>query len=81
MKHIKAFENFLNEANDYTIEDFPVGSLVHLDDEVWVVLKTTHKEVIMKPSNNVAKDKYVSVGISFDLPYLNGAVTKIEKKK
>jgi hypothetical protein len=51
-------------------------------DEVWIVVKPGNRgcKVIMAPFNKQAKDRYISMAIDFDLNWLNGAVTKIEKK-
>ena len=78
---MKTFNEFLNESSNFTVEDFPIGAKVHLDDEVWTVVKPGNKggKVFMTPFNKEAKDRYVSIAIEYDLNWLNGAVTKIEK--
>lgn len=83
MSTIKTFESFMNEANNNNFKpsDFPIGTLVHMDDEVWMVVKpgVRGNNVFMTPNNNVAKSKYVSIAIEFDIAYLNGNVTMLEK--
>ena len=84
---MKTFEDFLNEDElnedkDFILNDFPIGAEVTMADEVWIVVKPGNRggKVIMAPFNRQAKDRYISMGIDFDLHWLNGAVTKIEKK-
>ena len=37
---IRKFEDFMNEAqNNFKPTDFPIGALVHMEDEVWMVVK------------------------------------------
>ncbi len=82
MKHIHTFEEFLNEGKStYTISDFTLGAEVTMADEVWKVTNpiVRNERVFMIPFNSVAKKRYVSIAIEFDLNWLNGAVTKIEK--
>lgn len=79
---MKSFKEVLNEAKDYILNDFPIGAEVSMADEVWIVVKPGNRggKVIMAPFNKQAKDRYISMGIDFDLNWLKGAVTKIEKK-
>ncbi len=79
---MKSFKEVLNEAKDYILNDFPIGAEVSMADEVWIVVKPGNRggKVIMAPFNKQAKDRYISMAIDFDLNWLNGAVTKIEKK-
>ena len=83
MKNLNTFEEFLNESvNNFKISDFPVGTKVHLNDEVWLVVKPGSRgdKVFMAPFNREAKERYISIAIEFDLNWLNGSVTKIDKK-
>ena len=83
MAKIKTFEEFLNESsNNFKLTDFPIGALVHMDDEIWIVSKPGVKSgnILMTPYNKEAKSRYVSIAIEFDLNWLNNNVTKIEKK-
>ncbi len=68
-------------ANNFSVTDFPIGIKVHMDDEVWMVVKPGNRggKVFMAPFNKEAKDRYISVAIEYDINFLNGAVTKIEK--
>ena len=93
MKYMKSFADFINEstekglsyvyeaANKYSEKDFPIGAVVHMDDEEWKVVKpgARYGKIFMVPFNKVAKDRHVSVAIEFDLNDLNKDVTKIEK--
>lgn len=67
--------------NNFSITNFPVGTKVHMDDEVWMVVNPGNRggKVFMAPFNKEAKDRYISVAIEYDINFLNGAVTKIEK--
>jgi hypothetical protein len=81
MNHVKTYESFLNEASSkYSTDDFPLDAKVHMDDEVWLVVKPGVKgnKVFMAPFNKEAKDRYISIAIEHDINFLNGAVTKIE---
>lgn len=79
---MKSFKEVLNEDREFSLNDFPIGTEVYMADEVWVVVKPGSRggKVIMAPFNQEAKKRYISMGIDFDLNWLNGAVTKIEKK-
>jgi len=84
MKHIHTFEKFLGESRiteavEYSVNDFPIGAEVTMDDEVWKVVKprTRGEKVIMVPFNAEAKRKYISIAIEFDLNWLNANITKI----
>lgn len=91
MKHIPTFEDFLNEASSFKITDFPVDAIIHFKDrETWQVVKPSGMsglfnrrrsadEITIKPYNDLAKKKNVSLAINVDLNYLNANVTKIEK--
>lgn len=81
MKYIKTFESYMNESqNSLTSKDFIIGDRVHIDDEVWLVVKPGVKgdKVFMAPFNREAKDRYISVAIEFDIKWLNVNVSKIE---
>jgi len=87
MKHIKLFEEFVNES--YKINDFPEGSLITFKDkEVWRVVKAGMRrsndrvgsdEITIKPYNDLAKDKNVSMVIDVNLDFLNANVKKIKQ--
>jgi hypothetical protein len=91
MKNIPTFENFLNEANSFKVTDFPVDAIVHFKDgEAWKVVKPSGMsglfnrrrsadEITIKPDNDLAKKKNVSLPINVDLNYLNANVTKIDE--
>jgi hypothetical protein len=93
MKNIPTFENFLNESKSFSIIDFPVDSIIHFKDgESWKVVKPSGMsglfnrrrsldEITIKPYNDLAKKKNVSLTINVDLNYLNANVTKIEFNK
>lgn len=79
---MKSFREVLNEDKEFSLNDFPVGAEVYMADEVWVVVKPGSRggKVVMAPFNTLARYRYISMGIDFDLNWLNGAVKKIEKK-
>lgn len=93
MKHIKEFEEYVNESSsktsNFNIKDFPVDTIINFNDgEAWKVVKTGMKgqhnntswdEISAKPYNELAKKKNVSVAIDFSLEYLNANVKTIEK--
>ena len=74
-------ESVVNEAIEFSVGDFPIGAEVYIGDEVWKVVKPGNRgeKVIMVPSNAEAKRKYISIAIEFDLNWLNGNVTEIDK--
>jgi hypothetical protein len=90
MKNIPNFEDFLNESS-YNVKDFPENALITFKDkEVWKVVKPSGMsglfnrrrsadEITIKPYNDLAKDKNVSLSIDVDLKYLNANVTKIDE--
>ena len=66
----------------YSVEDFPGGSLIHFNDgESWKVVKVATKwsKISAKPYNELAKNRNISLAIDFSLEYLNENVNKIEK--
>jgi hypothetical protein len=66
----------------YSVEDFPGGSLIHFNDgESWKVVKAATKwsKVSAKPYNDLAKNRNISLAIDFSLEYLNENVNKIDK--
>ena len=66
----------------YSVEDFPVDSLIHFNDgESWKVVKATTKwcNISAKPYNDLAKNRNISLAIDFSLEYLNENVNKIDK--
>jgi hypothetical protein len=84
-------EELMNESNNnYTVADFPIGSLVHFQDgEVWQVVDASKvstsrfsrlkgNQIHAKPFNSLAKQNNVSVAIDFDIDYLNSEVVEIE---
>jgi len=88
MKNLHTFEEFLNEAvNNYKVSDFPIGAKVTILnsiglDEIWLVvrpIRTGGEKIVMAPFNRIAKDRYISMAIEFDLNWLNVNVNKIEK--
>lgn len=91
MKNIPTFENFLNEAKSFKITDFPVDAIVHFKDgEAWKVIKPSGMsglfnrrrsadEITIKPYNDLAKKKNVSLPINATLDFLNRELDKIEK--
>ena len=88
MKNLTAFNEFLNEAvNNYKVSDFPIGAKVtilnSIDlEEIWLVvrpIRTGGEKIFMAPFNRIAKDRYISMAIEFDLNWLNVNVNKIEK--
>jgi hypothetical protein len=91
MKNIPTYDEFLNEANSFSILDFPVDAIIHFKDkEAWQVVKPrgmsglfnrrrSLDEITIKPYNDLAKKKNVSLAIDVDLNYLNANVTKVEK--
>ncbi len=74
-------ESINEEYREFSVADFPIGAEVTMADEIWKVTKPGVKngKVFMAPFNNVAKKRYISIAIEFDLNWLNSAVTKIEK--
>lgn len=68
-------------TGNYNESDFPPGKKVHIDDEVWLVVRPVARrgKVFMAPFNKVAKDRYISIAIEHDINWLNGNVTKIEE--
>ena len=82
MKNLYTFEEFLNESvNKFTVADFPIGAVVHMEDEEWKVVKpgSRNGKIFMLPFNKAAKDRNVSIAIEFDLNWLNTEVSKIDK--
>lgn len=82
MKNLSTFDQFLNENYiEYSVNDFPIGAKVQMSDEVWEVVKpgSRGEKIFMKPFNREAKAKYISIAIEFDLNWLNGNITKIDK--
>lgn len=91
MKNIPTYEEFLNEANSFKITDFPVDAIVHFKDgEAWKVIKPSGMsglfnrrrsadEITIKPYNDLAKKKNVSLPIDATLDFLNKNVTKIDE--
>jgi hypothetical protein len=66
----------------YSVEDFPVDSLIHFNDgESWKVIKVATKwgNISAKPYNDLAKNRNISLAIDFSLEYLNENVNKIDK--
>lgn len=66
----------------YSVEDFPGGSLIHFNDgESWKVVKSATKwsNISAKPYNELAKNRNISLAIDFSLEYLNENVNKIDK--
>jgi hypothetical protein len=89
MKYIKKlnlaedvnYDDSVTETIGFSVGDFPIGAEVYMGDEVWKVVKpgTRGEKVIMVPFNAEAKRKYISIAIEFDLNWLNGNVTEIDK--
>ena len=86
MENIPTFDEFtnesrLNEYREFSVNDFPIGAEVWMADEVWKVVKpgSRGEKVIMVPFNAVAKKRYISIAIEFDLNWLAGTVEKIDK--
>ena len=82
MKNLTTFNEFLNENYvEYSVNDFPIGAKVSMNDEVWLVVKpgNRNEKIFMAPFNRAAKDRYISIAIEFDLNWLNGNITKIDK--
>ena len=91
--HIPSFDQFLNESinesKSYKIEDFPLDALITFkDNEVWKVVKAGMRasnnrvksdEITVKPYNDLAKKRNISLPIDLTLTYLNDNVKKIEK--
>ena len=77
--------------NKYEISNFTLGSLVHFKDgEVWIVVKSgmrgsdsrlQNDEVQLRPYNQLAKKNNTSIGVDFNLDYLNKNVVKIENSR
>ena len=88
----KALFKSLDENKNTKITDYAVGMLVHFKDgEVWKVVEPSKistglfnrkrsDEISIKPYNDLAKKKNVSLAIEVDLNYLNDNVTKIVKE-
>lgn len=74
-------ESRVNESIGFKVIDFPIGAEVYMGDEVWKVFKpgVRGEKIIMAPFNAEAKGKYISLPIEFDLKWLDGNVTKIDK--
>lgn len=71
----------VNESIGFKVMDFPIGAEVYIGDEVWKVVKpgARGEKIIMAPFNAEAKRKYISRAIEFDLSWLDGNVTEIDK--
>jgi len=88
----KALFKSLDENKNTKITDYAVGMLVHFKDgEVWKVVEPSKistglfnrkrtDEISIKPYNDLAKKRNVSLAIEVDLNYLNDNVTKIVKE-
>ena len=86
MKNLGLFKQ-ITESKKYQIKDFPIDSLVTFKDgETWKVIKAGMRssndrvksdEITIKPFDEVAKRKNVSLPIDVNLDYLNANVTKI----
>jgi hypothetical protein len=81
-------EESINEAvNNFSVKDFPVGAKVSMLnsiglEEIWSVVRpipNRGEKIFMAPLNRIAKDRYISMAIEFDLNWLNANVSKIEK--
>lgn len=84
MKHIKLFEQFINESAVVGSFEIKVGSILQLkDEETWKVTK-----FIGKPTNprgvfaipyGKTKDNYVSVAIEFKMDELEKSIESIDE--
>jgi hypothetical protein len=81
-------EESVNEAvNNFSVKDFPIGAKVSMLnsiglEEIWSVVRpipNRGEKIFMAPLNRIAKDRYISMAIEFDLNWLNANVSKIEK--
>jgi hypothetical protein len=90
MKNIQSFEEFLNEGNKYKAEDFAEGDTIEFKDgEEFIVVKSGMRnpsdrkkadEITMRPHNDLAKKKNVSMASDFSMDYIEKNVKKINKK-
>lgn len=71
-----------NKYNNTKLTDYPIGAKVLFDDgEEWMVVKPGVKggKIFMAPFNQIAKSRYISVAIEFDLNWLNSNVRGINE--
>lgn len=84
-KIIKIDEN----VDNYEIEDFKEDDLIHFrDGMVWIVVKTgmrksydrkRNDEVTVKPYNDLAKERNVSIPQDFSIDFINKNIVKKSK--
>lgn len=89
MKNIQSFEEFLNESSKYKPEDFPVGTTIEFNDgEEFIVVKSGMRhpsdrkkadQITMRPHNDLAKKRNISLPSDFSMGYIEKNVKKIEK--
>ena len=90
MKNLQTFEQFLNEASKYKPEDFAEGDTIEFNDgEEFIVVKSGMRnpsdrkkadEITMRPHNDLAKKRNVSMASDFSMGYLEKNVKQINKK-
>ena len=90
MKHLQTFESFLNEASKYKPEDFPEGTTIEFNDgEEFIVVKSGMRnpsdrkkadEITMRPHNDLAKKRNVSMASDFSMGYIEKNAKQINKK-
>ena len=73
--------NQSTHTQNFSIEDFPLDAIVQMADEQWKVVKPlpTKDKVYLKPSNEVARSRYVSIAHEFSIPYLNREASAVVK--
>ena len=80
MKNLQTFEQFLNEASKYKPEDFAEGDTIEFNDgEEFIVVKSGMRnpsdrkkadEITMRPHNDLAKKRNVSMSSDFSMAYI-----------
>ena len=71
-----------NKYNNTKLTDYPIGAKVLFDDgEEWMVVKPGVRggKIFMAPFNQIAKSRYISIAIEFDLNWLNSNVRGINE--
>lgn len=73
-----------NKYNNTKLTDYPIGAKVLFDDgEEWMVVKPGVRggKIFMAPFNQIAKSRYISIAIEFDLNWLNSNVRGINESE
>lgn len=75
MKHIKTFESFLNEAQNFNVKDLPKGAILTFNDgETWMVTKvignSSNPQGYLLAPHGKTREHYISMQIEFSIKKL-----------